>query len=162
MSSSEYFWDLTLTWLSPKLNLATWPLSLTFPWTICNPYLTWHSSDIHLMFTWHSPHSPDIHLIHLTFTWHSPDHLTIIWPSPDPDLNLNVRLGQIVLHLTFTWSHLTFTRSSPDLHLTTWISFDPFLATLFTISFWIRMQKTLLSKLMWSIFSFSYWSIYNC
>ena len=22
--------------------------------------------------------------IHLTFTLHSPDHLTIIWPSPDP------------------------------------------------------------------------------
>ena len=34
--------------------------------------------------------------------------------------------------------------------------------TLFTISFWLQMQKKLLSKPMRSIFSFSYWSIYNC
>ena len=38
----------------------------------------WRSPDIHLIFTWHSPD------IHLTLTWTSPDHLTIIWPSPDP------------------------------------------------------------------------------
>ena len=46
------------------------------------------------------------------YTW-SPDHH---WPSPDPSyLNLNVRLGQFDLYLTFTWSHLTSTWTSPDL-----------------------------------------------
>ena len=34
--------------------------------------------DVHLTFPWHSPDIP------LTLTWTSPDHLTIIWPSPDP------------------------------------------------------------------------------
>ena len=34
--------------------------------------------EIYWRFTWRLPD------IHLTFTWHSPDHLTILWPSPDP------------------------------------------------------------------------------
>ena len=40
--------------------------------------------------------------IPLTFTWASPDHLTIIWPSPDPyKILTSLRLEDFKLHLKF-------------------------------------------------------------
>ena len=63
--------------------------------------------------------------IHLTFTWCSLDHLTIIWPSPDPHKTLTLPwLREFKLHLKFTWHSPGFPSHSPDINLTTWPSSD--------------------------------------
>ena len=83
-------------WTSPGIHL-------TFTWALSNPYLTL------IRRFWTSP------VIYLNFTWNSPDIHLITWPSSDPYLDWNIRLGQFDLHLI-----------SPDIHLKfTWTSFDP-------------------------------------
>ena len=69
MSSSEYFWYLTLTRTLPDHLTIIWPSpDLTF----FRRFYT--SPDIHLIFTWQSPD------VHLMFTLRSPDHhLTFLW-----------------------------------------------------------------------------------
>ena len=66
--------------------------------------------------------------------WHSPDHLTIIWPSPDPHQTLTYPwLGDFKLHLTYTRNSLMFTWHSPD-HLTSiWPSPDPYIISNFQL-----------------------------
>ena len=76
----RFYVHLTFIWHSPEPHLSlnlTWPPS-NIPLTITRPLpnLYWKILNF-VQFLWHSPD------IYLTFTWHLPDHLTIIWPSPD-------------------------------------------------------------------------------
>ena len=80
MSSSEYSWDLTLTWCSPELDHH---LTFSCPYVT----LTWPLlGDLNLKYSWPSPD------IHLTFTWPPtdlplpPDH-HLPFPCPLPNFN---------------------------------------------------------------------------